>query len=51
MKEMFLEKDPLTKRLNKIDRSIRTIKNDVQEIKDKEEPEDTGMLTKRVLAQ
>ena len=50
MKAMFLEKDPLTKRLNKVDRNIRLLKNEVEAIKDKEPAEDTGMFTKRALA-
>ena len=49
IKALFIEKDPLTKRLNKIDRNIRTLKNDVTAIKDKEPEEDTGMFTKRIL--
>lgn len=51
MKGMFMEKEPLQKRLNKIDRFIRTLKNEVTAIKDKEPDEDTGMFTKRALAQ
>ena len=51
IKALFIEKDPLTKRLNKIDRNIRTLKNDVTAIKDKEPEEDTGMFTKRILTQ
>ena len=46
-----MEKEVIQKRLNKIDRNIRTIKNEITAMKDKEEEEDTGMLTKRMLAQ
>jgi len=51
MKGLFLEKEPLQKRLNKIDRGVRLLKNDLTTIKDKEPDEDTGMFTKRALAQ
>ena len=51
IKTMFLEKEVITKRFNKIDRNIRTIKNEITAIRDKEEEEDTGMFTKRKLAQ
>ena len=51
LKALFLEKEPLQKRLNKIDRNIRLLKNDVTAIKDKEPEEDTGMFTKRILTQ
>jgi len=50
MKTMFLEKEPLQKRLNKVDRNIRLLKNEVEAIKDKEPDEDTGMFTKRMLS-
>jgi len=48
---MFLEKEVIQKRLNKIDRNVRLMKNELTEIKDKGEEEDTGMFTKKMIAQ
>lgn len=50
MKTIFVDKETITKRMNKIDRNIRSIKNEVEAIRDKEAEEDTGMFTKKLLA-
>jgi len=46
IKSSFVEKEILQKRLNKLDRNIRTLKNDLTSIKDKEPEFETGMFTK-----
>ena len=50
LKNVYMEKGPLQKRLNKLDRNIRLIKNEITAMKDKDDEEDTGMFTKRILA-
>jgi len=50
LKNVYMEKGPLQKRLNKLDRNIRLLKNEITAMKDKDDEEDTGMFTKRILA-
>lgn len=51
MREIFPEKDVLQKRLNKIDKNLRYCTKEVETIRDKEPEPETGMFTKKLLAQ
>ena len=51
MKEIFPEKDVMQKRLNKIDKNLRYCTKEVETIRDKEPEPETGMFTKKLLAQ
>ena len=51
MKDIFPEKDVLSKRLNKLDKGLRYCTKEMEALRDKEPEPDTGMFTKKMLAQ